>query len=143
MTESRKHQKAVNALKDLAKNGLGCTIWENSNSRGMGGFGFPAIVTGKGVKQWTADVFCRTKEGMMVILEADGKIGHSSKHAYADDNYRDNCLYDGFGIITVRYPIPWILSKKAPLTAEQLLADIEYRSALGKIKLQTLPVSEA
>ena len=119
MTESDRHANTVNKIKGLLRM-LDAQIWENDNERGKGGWRFPEIITEKGKREYTADIFARLKSCAMVDFEIDFMF-KGSPLAQIAMLFRDACL-KSFGIVTIR------LTPKMcdGMTKEQLQEEIDY-----------------
>ncbi|GEM_PF-3850813 len=126
MTEGERHSKAVARVKTMLilEN---YHIYENDYSRGWGGYKFPTIMTDKGPKGWTADIFVQSKSGRCFVVEIDGHLagqGHFSKHNQIDDDFRDETLQK-FGVATVRLDVDWLVGKEAQ-SDEQIMREIRH-----------------
>jgi hypothetical protein len=122
--EGSQHARYVARIKAMAKE-IGAQVLTNdSGPHGKDGWAFPQQITGKGPRSWIMDVML-SYNGRRIGIEVDGKIGHSSKHAYNEDNYRDDFMEYHYGIRTIRYNTKWVKD----LDAEKLKADLHYAMA--------------
>lgn len=93
-------------------------------------------VTALGERNYIADVYAEkpeidTSQGVVyvhkIIVEVDGKVGHSGKIAMRKQAMRDQAFLDK-GIHTVRFPTPWIIGKKA-CTDGAILEQINWKAS--------------
>lgn len=75
--------------------------------------------------QWIADILA-IKKDVTLILEVDGNVGHTTTQAQAQDRARDQMLFELYGLITVRFPTPWVIGEFA-LEYHELQDEIEHQ----------------
>lgn len=119
--ESDQHLTAKDRLESLAKLMTGYRVHVEYK-------GFYKELEGKGLPLWTPDVFCEPRQSDLagLILEADGRVGHTSDAAVQKMSDRDAYFWLNHGIKTARIKVKDLVgAEKAPDVV--ILAEVVYQ----------------
>ena len=115
MPESEQHLKAKNRIV-IILTALGWLIIQELPD--------PQI-TPLGFRSYQYDVHAK-KNGVRLVVEVDGKVGHSSTYALWKGKFRDACSFINHKVFTVRIPTADIVGRKA-LSDEIIREEIEWQ----------------